>query len=290
LSAGTWTEVELDLGDASGLTAIISLGIKMVVDKGAFDFWIDEVRYVEETFTRLNTYCAEVTIVSDGSNWQCRNEKLGQVPMAKVYLNGDYTALPNATFIVVGFNTENFDIGDNFDLSIWVSGTATSTLANHLVDSNGAFTSAMVGYRVKNTTDTTYAYITAYNSATDVTLSADIFVDTEAYEIKNCKYVIPIAGKYECNGFCNYDSTNMVADKRFYAQIMYGTATNIEAANIHSGIAGKELGLPLATTAKTFAANDEIKMRAYHEAEVDTIIVNGRHENTWMYIKLISKD
>jgi hypothetical protein len=42
--ADTWTEVLLDMGDTSGLVAIISIGIDMDVDKGIFDFWIDQVR------------------------------------------------------------------------------------------------------------------------------------------------------------------------------------------------------------------------------------------------------
>lgn len=44
ITANTWTEVLLDMGDTSGLTAIISIGIDMDVDKGIFDFWIDQVR------------------------------------------------------------------------------------------------------------------------------------------------------------------------------------------------------------------------------------------------------
>jgi len=44
IAADTWTEVLLDMGDTSGLTAIISIGIDMDVDKGIFDFWIDQVR------------------------------------------------------------------------------------------------------------------------------------------------------------------------------------------------------------------------------------------------------
>jgi len=44
LAADTWTQVTLDMGDTSGLTAIISIGIDMDIDKGIFDFWIDQVR------------------------------------------------------------------------------------------------------------------------------------------------------------------------------------------------------------------------------------------------------
>ncbi|GAH53724.1 unnamed protein product, partial [marine sediment metagenome] len=44
ISADTWTQVTLDMGDTSGLTAIISIGIDMDIDKGIFNFWIDQVR------------------------------------------------------------------------------------------------------------------------------------------------------------------------------------------------------------------------------------------------------
>jgi len=43
LSAGTWTLVQMDLGDASGLTAVISVGAKQIVDKGAFDLYLDHI-------------------------------------------------------------------------------------------------------------------------------------------------------------------------------------------------------------------------------------------------------
>jgi len=44
ISSGTWTQVTIDMGDTSGLTAIVSIGAHMVVDKGAFIFRIDQVR------------------------------------------------------------------------------------------------------------------------------------------------------------------------------------------------------------------------------------------------------
>jgi hypothetical protein len=44
LAANTWKRVNLPLGDASGLSAIISLGLNQSVDKAALDFNIDDVR------------------------------------------------------------------------------------------------------------------------------------------------------------------------------------------------------------------------------------------------------
>lgn len=64
-------------------------------------------------------------------------------------------------------------------------GTATSTSANHLVDSNATFITdkVAIGDVVSNLTDQTYATVTAVNSETDLTLSADIMAEDENYHI-----------------------------------------------------------------------------------------------------------
>jgi hypothetical protein len=64
-------------------------------------------------------------------------------------------------------------------------GTATSTLASHLVDTKGQFLSTDVGKVIYNTTDKTWAVVTAYTSATDVTISSDIMISGESYEMYN---------------------------------------------------------------------------------------------------------
>lgn len=66
------------------------------------------------------------------------------------------------------------------------TGSATSTSANHLVDSTANFTGAGVdvGDEVWNSTDNTFALVTVVNSATDLTLSADIFTSGENYIIQ----------------------------------------------------------------------------------------------------------
>ena len=42
--ANTWTPITISLSDPTALSAIISVGIKMVTDKGAFTLWIDDIR------------------------------------------------------------------------------------------------------------------------------------------------------------------------------------------------------------------------------------------------------
>ena len=64
------------------------------------------------------------------------------------------------------------------------SGTATATTASHLIDTtNSQFESGDVGKTVYNATDKTTAKITAYTSASDVTLDTDIMASDESYYI-----------------------------------------------------------------------------------------------------------
>jgi len=68
-----------------------------------------------------------------------------------------------------------------------VSGTTTSAVANKLVDSGATFTTdgaVFVGARVVNTTDSTSAKITAIDSNTQLSLSANIFGSAEDYTIR----------------------------------------------------------------------------------------------------------
>ena len=69
-----------------------------------------------------------------------------------------------------------------------ISGTNTSTVASKLVDSAGPFDVADLkkGAIVVNTSDSTIALVTEVDSATTLSLSADIFT---AYPKRNCKSI-----------------------------------------------------------------------------------------------------
>jgi len=66
-----------------------------------------------------------------------------------------------------------------------VSGATTATTSNKLVDSSENFTTqgVMVGDRINNITDTTYATVTAIDSSTTLSVSADVFASGESYTI-----------------------------------------------------------------------------------------------------------
>jgi len=65
-------------------------------------------------------------------------------------------------------------------------GTATSTLANNLVDAtNDQFLSTDVGKWIYNSTDRTWAVVTAYVDETTLTLSKNIMASGESYQMFN---------------------------------------------------------------------------------------------------------
>ena len=48
LDADTWTQVKIALADPSACEAIISVGVKCIVDQGALDFYIDDIRAINQ--------------------------------------------------------------------------------------------------------------------------------------------------------------------------------------------------------------------------------------------------
>jgi len=62
-----------------------------------------------------------------------------------------------------------------------VSGTTDGAVPSKLVDSTAAFTSSLVGFIVYNTTDGTSAVVRSVDSATVLTISANIMAAAEDY-------------------------------------------------------------------------------------------------------------
>ena len=76
------------------------------------------------------------------------------------------------------------DANDGLRISI---GAATSTTANKLVDSTASFTTAHLNMTLWNSTDETWAKITAIDSSTTVSISIDIMASGESYVIAAAK-------------------------------------------------------------------------------------------------------
>ena len=96
------------------------------------------------------------------------------------------------------------------------TGTADSNTENHLVDSGATFQTdgVQVGSIVKNTTDTTYGYVTVVNSETDLTLDSDVFPDgNENYSVYTNMYGSPTFLAEGSNDF-HLDSSDTVAQNK----------------------------------------------------------------------------
>jgi hypothetical protein len=145
------------------------------------------------TYARLNTYCAEVTVVSDGANWQCINERLGQVPECWVYLSADQLNLSSGLFTLVTLDTESYDIGSNFNTSTYkfvapipgkyqilgeVAWLGATVVADKIYDGAIYKNGAAIGYTNAHSSNTQYLN----NSITLVdTLAINDFIQLYAY-------------------------------------------------------------------------------------------------------------
>jgi len=243
------------------------------------------------TYTRLNTYCAEVTIISDGANWQCINERIGEQAFAWAWTNATQSAclVPLASFNMEGITT---NIGSNYSAADWVSSSATSTSAGHLVDSTAPFTATMVNKRVHNTTDDTWTWITAFNSATDVTVRDDIFVNTETYEIKHSIYTAPVAGYY----MISYNVLvygGAAVDGRTMGVVTINSATGVMEVNGYAPTA--DAYLPMGTTFRQYLnKGDTVELQLYSANSTTNVYGNATestgNRNTYLRIWLDAKE
>ena len=115
--------------------------------------------------------------------------------------NVDYTAVNS--FVPIGVILPWLKTFNEKD-----SGTTDGTTTDKLVDSTQNFTSTVsVGDLVYNTTDDTFAYVTAVDSDTTLSIDSDIMASGEAYSI----YATPSLPNnfVECNGQTLSDSDSV---------------------------------------------------------------------------------
>ena len=112
----------------------------------------------------------------------------------RAYVGTALSAKP-LTWVRVPYSVEDFDAGGDFNVT-GATGTADATEANKLHDADAGFTSALVGACVHNTTDDTYAVVSAYVDSGELTISADIMADTETYVIYPAFFTVPENGYY----------------------------------------------------------------------------------------------
>lgn len=162
--------LKLDLGD-TGIRGMHQIGdFYYVVHRGTF-YKVTNAHTATAKGT-LNTVTGDVIIRDNGNQIMITDD-----------VNGYIYDIARDTFFVI---------------ALIDSGTTTSTTANKLVDSGGAFTSIVkAGMIVYNTTDSTKATVTAVDSNTTLSLSSDIFTSGENYEIGPDGFVSPSSVEYK---------------------------------------------------------------------------------------------
>lgn len=204
--------------------------------------------------------------------------------MARAFLASTQHNIPSGGYHRVELDTvtaPGHDPGGNFQTGVWVSGTAGATTPDHLI--GAGFVATMLGARVYNTTDTTYASITAVNSATDLTLSADIFVLGEGYQINHADYKVPVSGYYTLAANAAWSA--IVADKRYYTYIQ-NNAQTISQCCYHAAANGLNYLYGMGADIQHLSAGDLITLAVAHPSGVDTLDVLGHASGTYSYLSI----
>ena len=201
------------------------------------------------------------------------------VPAAGAYL-GSHQYVGHNIQAIACLDTEVFDKRGEFDSAV-KTGTADATEANKLHDADGGFTSSDVGAQVWNTTDNTYAKVTAFVDSGELTLDTDIMVNGEGYKLYHARYVVTEPGLYLVAAAVCYLYTDVLADKNHWAVIKQN-GTLVSGCTIHSAIAGYGIS-PFVLAVLDLAADDYIQLIILHYAGT-AIRARSGQTLTWMYV------
>jgi len=205
---------------------------------------------------------------------------------ARACRTSEQSDLINLSWSRVDLDIENYDPGANFNNGLLGSGTATGTTANHLIDAGYDFdgTGIRVGMRIKNTTDSTYTYITAV-AAGDLTLRDDLFVNGENWEIKATRFVVPVTGYYFVSAVLTF--INVIADKSYVLSVR---VNNTEKSSNRSQSSSTGALVSSLSDIVYLSQNDYINLWTYNDSGVNTVdlfaVASGVH--TFMTIHLLS--
>lgn len=206
---------------------------------------------------------------------------------ARAYLSADQLDLTHGTWQRVDLDAETYDPGGNFNNGLLGSGTADGTTAGHLIDSGYDFAAAgiAVGMRIKNTTDTTYTYITAV-AVGDLTLRDDIFVSGELWEVQAARFVAPVAGYYFINYAISFVTGTVVADKRYAGRILINGSDTCMENYMHSSITDN---LSVLNGSIIYLALDDfVEVWVKQSSGVNTVDIASNTALTFLSIHLLS--
>lgn len=207
---------------------------------------------------------------------------LAKQSAARAYFTGNKYYIKDKVRVKVRLNTEDYDLQSEFD-STEKTGSATATTANHLIDTtNNQFEAADVGRTVWNSTDNTYAIVTAYNSVSDLTLDTDIMASGESYYLYAGRFTAKAAGLYLITSMIRY----YPGQDQMHAQNSIshnGVRTTLSFYQSGSG------GVTVPNTAVLFlAVNDYIELQTWNDSTASQQQFDNASGSCWMAVAKIA--
>jgi len=187
------------------------------------------------------------------------------------------------TAVKVRLNTEDYDIQGEFDPTE-KTGVATATVMFHLVDNvNNQFVAADVGRMVWNSTNNTYATVAAFNSVSDVTLSAQIMWAGNAYYLYMGRFTAKVAGLYVIGAMIRYWPG---ADQMHAQCRIYKNGANWSLLSFYQSGAN---GVTVPNTAIAFLAiNDYLELWTWNDSAAASQQFDNAAASCWMAVAKIA--
>jgi len=201
---------------------------------------------------------------------------------ARAYLNTVDQVVKTGTVTKLKYDAEAFDIQNEFNTTV-KSGTADATEFAKLHDANGGFAASDVGAEIWNKTDNTYATVTAFVDSGELTLDADIMVDTETYDLFHSRFTATEAGKYYIFACGRITDATVVADKKVVIYIALNGST-IAKDERHTSIASGITSFPIALV--SMSASDYIEAKIYHNFGADADLDAGQLQANLTVVKI----
>lgn len=253
-------------------------GFQTAIKDDDADTKVDVEESADEDKIRMDVKGVEALLLSDAGILT-----LAKQSACRVTLSGDQV-IPTATYVWVRWNSEIYDVQNEFDSSV-VSGTADATVANKLHDT-GAFTqpaSYYVNRYVWNTTDNTYAKVTAKDSNDQLSIDADIMAIYETYELYFGRFTAKEAGKYLVVVIYEYWT---ISDQKQIIILLYKNGSNIGVSRLYTSY-GVDASVNIAYIAIVdLAANDYLETRTWHNQGANRSLKELEYRSSWTILKM----
>ena len=207
---------------------------------------------------------------------------LAKQSRARPALTVDDQTIPDNADTRVRLDFDTYDEQNESNVTV-KAGTADATQANKLHDADGGFAASDVGAAVWNTTDNTYAVVTAFVDSGELTLDTDIMVNGETYDLYHSRFTATEDGYYSiCGGVFH----GALGDGHYASADIKINGTYRARSYFLTSFAGNLPSIPVGTN-YYLAANDYVELWTYQNSGGAVAILKGTGK-TWMAIHKLS--